>query len=110
MKTAALVISMALALSACGDLGETTNETTSGNSNVHEEVDDVGVDWENHHPRVKRRIDRMAKNKNCDSLQNEFDIADANDTNQRNRTGDGNADLMEYIDKQMDMAGCYGRG
>ena len=44
-------------------------------------------------------IDRLGKKGDCDGLQDEFDTADANDTAQRNRTGDGNADLMAYIDR-----------
>jgi hypothetical protein len=40
----------------------------------------------------------MGKQKDCDGLQTEFDTADGNNTAQRNRTGDGNADLMAYIE------------
>jgi hypothetical protein len=43
----------------------------------------------------------------CVGLQDEFDTADANDDLQRDRTGEGNADLMGYIDDKLDEAGCY---
>jgi hypothetical protein len=65
------------------------------------------VDWENHAPAVKKRIDKHGKAKDCDALQADFDTADMNDTAQRNRTGDGNADLLEYIDEWLRHAGCY---
>jgi hypothetical protein len=67
----------------------------------------MDVDWENYSPNVKRRVDRMGKREDCDGLQHEFDVAEANDVAQRNRTGDGNADLMGYIDEWMQHAECY---
>lgn len=66
------------------------------------------VDWENYAPEVKTRIDGFAGSGDCAALQQEFDIADANDDLQRDRVGDGNADLMDYIDEKMADAGCYG--
>jgi outer membrane biosynthesis protein TonB len=68
---------------------------------------DQEVDWENHAPTVKFRIDRLGVREDCDGLQEAFDNADANDAAQRNRTGDGNADLMGYIDQWLRHAGCY---
>lgn len=67
-----------------------------------------GVDWENYSPSVKERIDDMAFESDCDGLQREFDTAERNDDAQRARTGDGNADLMGYIDSKLEDAGCYG--
>jgi hypothetical protein len=64
------------------------------------------VDWENYAPSVKSRIDSLASSRDCSGLQHEFDTADANDDIQRDRTGDGNADLMGYIDKKLKDAGC----
>ncbi len=66
------------------------------------------VDWENHDPSVKIRIEQMASSRDCAGLQAEFDTAEANSDVQRARTGDGNADLMGYIDEKMASAGCYG--
>lgn len=65
------------------------------------------VDWENYTPDVKQRIDGMAEEGNCQGLQEEFDVAEANSTAQRTRVGDGNADLMGYIDEQLRLADCY---
>jgi hypothetical protein len=65
------------------------------------------VDWENYSPDVKTRIDQMAKARDCAGLQAEFNVADQNDDAQRARTGDGNADLMSYIDAKLREAGCY---
>jgi len=67
-----------------------------------------GVDWENYAPEVKTRIDSLAASGDCDALQREFDTADANDDLQRDRVGEGNADLMRYIDDKMADVGCYG--
>jgi hypothetical protein len=50
----------------------------------------------------------MAVAGDCAGLQAEFDVADANDAAQRDRVGDGNADLMQYIDDKLEAAGCYG--
>jgi hypothetical protein len=66
------------------------------------------VDWENYSPDVRTRIDSAAARGDCATLQAEFDNAEANDDAQRERTGDGNADLMAYIDAQADEAGCHG--
>lgn len=65
------------------------------------------VEWNNYAPDVKDRIDAMATSGDCLGLQAEFDAAEANDGAQRARTGDGNADLMSYIDGKMQDAGCY---
>lgn len=66
------------------------------------------VDWENYSPSVKARIDGLAAAGDCAALQDEFDVADANDDAQRDQVGEGNADLMGYIDEKMAAAGCYG--
>jgi hypothetical protein len=42
----------------------------------------------------------------CIGLQAEFDTADANDDAQRDRVGEGNADLMAYIDQGLE-SGCF---
>lgn len=81
-----------LAGAACGSYGDAGGD----------------VDWENYAPSVRSRIDSLAAADDCDGLQHEFDTADANDDIQRDRVGDGNADLMGYIDEAMAEAGCYG--
>ena len=65
------------------------------------------VDWENYAPEIRIRIDLMASEGDCVGLQREFDVAEMHDDGQRDRTGDGNADLMAYIDDKMQAAGCY---
>lgn len=65
------------------------------------------VDWDNYDASVKQRIDSMAEEQDCPGLQAEFDTAEANSSMQRARVGDGNSDLMGYIDEQMRSAGCY---
>ena len=60
-------------------------------------------DWSNYDNSLKSRID----NSNCQQLQEEFNIADANSDSQRARTGKGNALLMSYIDGVMQSKECY---
>ena len=69
--------------------------------------DESGVEWSNYAPSVKTRIMSFIQSGDCVNLQSEFDIADQNDTAQRNRVGVGNADLMDYLDKEMQKLGCY---
>ena len=67
----------------------------------------ASVDWENYSASYQQIIDEEAAQKDCDALQGMFDVADAADDAQRDRAGDGNADLMAYIDEAMRTAGCY---
>lgn len=57
---------------------------------------------------VVERIDVYASRGDCDALQEEFDAAEALDAAERDRTGEGTADLLAYIDDRMRKAGCYG--
>jgi hypothetical protein len=65
------------------------------------------VDWVNYAPTVKTRIKALAQARDCVGLQREFDAASANDNAQRRRVGQGNADLMSYIDFKMRKRGCH---
>lgn len=85
-----LVLLLALLLTGCG--GSTVSSSD--------------VDWENYAASLKLRIDRLADGHRCRLLQAEFDFADRASDAQRNRVGDGNADLMGYIDQKMRDAGC----
>lgn len=58
------------------------------------------VDWDNFDPSVKTRIEGMVDAGDCDGLQDEFDTADANNNDEA-------ADLMAYLDDQMQDLGCY---
>jgi hypothetical protein len=70
---------------------------------------DADVDWENYAAEVRTRIDALGAAGDCAGLQQEFDTAAANDIAQWSRTGSGNADLMQYIDEWLTLAGCYDR-
>ena len=63
--------------------------------------------WENYSPEVKKRIHNLIKNKDCQELQNEFNIADQNNEAQIRRTGRNNAELLDFIDTNMYKLGCY---
>ncbi len=63
--------------------------------------------WKNYDPIVKTRIDEMATNRNCQDLQNEFETAYKNDNGQRARVGEGNSELMGYIDSKLIEIGCH---
>ena len=64
------------------------------------------VDWDNYSPGVKERIDKAAVAKDCSDLQTEFFMAERNEVDQMNQTGDNHAGLMAYIKAQMVKAGC----
>lgn len=66
----------------------------------------VTVKWANYAPGLQATIDGLAATKDCAALQREFNNADANSTAQRNRTGESNVKLMEYIDAKIRAAGC----
>ena len=59
--------------------------------------------WNNYDSQLKSRIDKST----CIELQEEFNIAEKNSSSQRARTGQGNLELMSYIDKLMKSKGCY---
>jgi hypothetical protein len=82
-------------------------EQDTGKSSSAIVSDESGVEWSNYAPSVKTRIMSFIQSGDCVNLQSEFDIADQNDTAQRNRVGVGNADLMDYLDKEMQKLGCY---
>ena len=65
------------------------------------------VQWGDYSADLQSRIDAAAASRDCDALQEEFDVADANDDATRARTGHGNAELMTYIDAALRTAGCY---
>jgi len=65
------------------------------------------VDWSRYAPQVESRIEDLASKGDCDGLQREFDTADANDDAMRKRTGEGTADLLDYLDAEMQAADCY---
>lgn len=89
ITTVAIATTVTIALAGCGGGGG-------------------GVDWSNYDSSVKARIDALEAAGDCVGLQTEFDTAYANNDAQRARTGEGNTDLLEYLNELMDDTGCYG--
>ena len=78
------------------------------NQTNYETTEEIpNVPWQNYSPDVKNRIDSLIQSNNCNELQNEFNIAEENSQNQRNRTGTGNHELMGYIDYYLKQIKCY---
>lgn len=113
-----LVLVLAASMVAGGFSGSGQSEVSSDTSTaaVAEEakpkttidvISDSSVNWDNYAPAVKQRIADLIDAGDCQNLQAEFDIADQNNTAQRNRTGESNADLMSLLDDQMEKIGCY---
>lgn len=48
-----------------------------------------------------------ARAKDCTALQRWFDAADGSSDTYRAKDGEGNGDLMAFIDWQMKQADCY---
>lgn len=59
--------------------------------------------WSAYTPDLKQRILKS----NCAELQREFEAAANNSDRQRERTGSGNLNLMNYIDERLKAKGCY---
>ena len=87
-----------------GMLGGSDTSKTSTSPTVAS--DNSGVKWSNYAPAVETRIKDLIQSADCANLQKEFDIADQNDAAQRNRVGEGNANLMDYINTSMQKLGC----
>jgi hypothetical protein len=74
---------------------------------VESEQPEVEVPWEDYDASVKLEIDELAAQNDCEGLQEQFDIADANNEATMSRTGHNNAQLMAYIDQKLQAASCY---
>lgn len=107
MRTPALisVLVISIVLTACSAPSPTS--TPEPTESAASEPTRTDVDWENYSTDVKRLIDEDTVAQDCEMLQGAFDVADTADDAQRDRTGDGNADLMGYIDESLELAGCY---
>jgi hypothetical protein len=68
------------------------------------DVSDVKVDWVNYAPEVRTRINGEH---DCEPLEREIKLAKENDEAQRERFGDGNEDLVMYIEAVMWREGCF---
>lgn len=89
---------------ACGEQIEPTEEPEPEPTEPWQPSTEV--DWENYAPAVRTRIDRLGRKSDCEGLQEQFDTAYDNDERQRSRVGEGNADLMSYIQEWLDYAEC----
>jgi hypothetical protein len=74
---------------------------------VESEQPEVDVPWEDYDASVKLKIDELAAQNDCEGLQEQFDISDANSEATMSRTGHSNAQLMAYIDQKLQAASCY---
>jgi hypothetical protein len=93
-----------------GNLANTDSPGTESNPQdevVETEPARTDVQWENYAPEVKIRLDEMMDAKDCEGLQAQFEISDANNEATMSRVGHNNAKLMAYTDEAMRIAGCY---
>lgn len=72
-----------------------------------EKPEDNSEFWQRYSPEVKTRILQMIRDKDCNGLQAEFDIAYQNSEAQRRRTGKSNSELLSFIDDAMAEIDCY---
>ena len=103
------VIATLLLLGFAGNLASTDSQSTENNPQdevVETEPARTDVQWENYAPEVKIRLDEMMEAKDCEGLQAQFEISDANNEATMNRVGHNNAKLMAYTDEAMRIAGC----
>jgi hypothetical protein len=116
LKNSVLMLVVAALIGSCGTAEEPSTESTATTTTATDSsratpptatTPAASVDWENYAPEVKARIDALGQAKDCTGLQDEFDTANANDAAQSARVGDGNADLMSYVDEWLRLAGCY---
>ncbi len=83
------VVALAATLFAC-----------SGESGVED------VPWTQYAPQVRERLEAAVESGDCQRLGEEFIAADEGSDAHRAKYGEGNGDLMAYIDDSMEMAGC----
>ena len=101
---ALLVLVVAMVFSCSASLSRSTTQSATPTQAAL-----PSVPWKDYAPTVKTRIDEAASRRDCAALQKEFDTAFTNDAATRSRTGHGNSDLMEYIDRMLRDSGCYKR-
>ena len=68
--------------------------------------------WNKFDPLVKKRVNTLIMNRDCNGLQSEFNTTEENLYRNRKRFGGGKhnyhfTDLMGYIDDNMRKIGCY---
>ena len=85
----------ALVLAACS----TSDGGGSGNRGT--------VPWRDYAPSLQARIDEMARAKNCDGLQLEFNEIGATNLAMRTNFGHGNVEVLNYIGEKEREANCF---
>jgi hypothetical protein len=95
MRKTVVAVALAVALGGCSSVPE------------RRDVSDVNVDWENYAPHVRERLGVAIGVGDCDALMREIDNAETNNDAQRERVGDGNDDLIMYIEALAHEEGCY---
>ena len=98
-----------------GSTGSSSSSTSSNSAPSNSPAQNLSeveqltldVDWQNYSPNVKTNYEALFSSGDCEGLQEQFDIAESNSDAQRNRVGEGNADLMMLADAMMREVGCY---
>lgn len=121
LKTWQKALALFMIFAVVGSFAGTSNSTLTSNTSsgidvsvvepdVNSTLDELNassVKWNNYSPAVKQRIAGFIDTGDCTNLQVEFDNASNNNAAQRNRTGEGNVDLMALLDAQMRKLRCY---
>ncbi len=89
-------------LAACGASSPSAQRAPASS----EAAPAIGVPWADYAADVRTRIEAATAARDCSALREEFNIADANGEATMSRTGHNNAALMEFIDAQLQAAGC----
>ncbi len=63
--------------------------------------------WKLYDSELKVRIYKLILAKDCNGLQQQFNIADKNSKSNLKRTGNNNAYLMDFINTKMSKIDCY---
>lgn len=69
-------------------------------------ADDSDVPWHQYAPEVRDRVEQAIDAEDCDAMSDEFWSASDGTDAHRAKWGEGNGELMSYIDDAMEDAGC----
>lgn len=64
------------------------------------------VDWENYDPGLQTEIEQLSAAGECTALEEMKDDALASESEQIERTGTGNEDLIRFIDSELNSTQC----
>lgn len=105
-KAATLAIGLLFVVGGCAK-SATPDQRDAGPERPSTPPQTQMVDWETYSPTAQAGIDQLSAARDCAGLQEEFATADDNSVVQQELVGDGNTDLMTYIDGKLAEAGCY---